>query len=111
MNFNLGLIYVIVSLCVIGVLLYLYLTCKGHEPFCNCFPVVNKVCPNTKVLTDLYNTGRLTESTDLAKMQRPGWKTVMPEDQFALNNYDADKSFLWNNEATPEDEYASNNYN
>lgn len=75
--------YVIVSLGVIGYLLYLNFK-KSCESFCNCFPIIDKRCPDPKVLTSLYNSGKLTEYTDLAKVEgTPApWKTSMPEDAF-----------------------------
>jgi hypothetical protein len=80
---NLTTAYVILSLGVIGYLLYLNFK-KSCESFCNCFPIIDKRCPDTGVLTSLYSSGKLTEYTDLAKIEgSPApWKTSMPEDAF-----------------------------
>ena len=80
---NLTTTYVILSLGVIGYLLYLNFK-KSFETFCNCFPIIDKRCPDTGVLTSLYSSGKLTEYTDLAKIEgSPApWKTSMPEDAF-----------------------------
>ena len=55
-----------------------------NEPFCNCFPIRDKRCPDPKVLTDLYNSGKLTEFTNFAELEgSPApWKIAMPDDYF-----------------------------
>ena len=64
-----------------------------HEPFCNCFPIRDKRCPDPKVLTDLYNSGKLTEFTDFSKMEgSPApWKIAMPDDYFHEEQKDCDQ--------------------
>ena len=76
-------IYVVSSLALISYLLFLNFQ-KSREPFCNCFPIIDKRCPDPKVLTSLYNSGKLTEYTNLAKIEGTPvpWKTSMPEDAF-----------------------------
>jgi len=80
---NVSTLYVISSLAVISYLIYVNYK-KSSEPFCNCFPIIDKRCPDPKVLTSLYNSGKLTEYTNLAKIEgTPApWKTSMPEDAF-----------------------------
>ena len=47
----------------------------SKDNFCTCQGMGNKVCPNTKLLKDLYNSGKLTEYSDFAKMQgTPKWR-------------------------------------
>ena len=79
--------YVLASLTLIVVLTYLYFR-KSLEGFCNCFPIRDKRCPDPKVLTDLYNSGKLTEFTDFSKKEgSPApWKIAMPEDMFSIEN-------------------------
>ena len=91
-NCNIPYLYIIISMAVIAILTYLYITkkCSDSEPFCSCRNMINKICPDPKVLTNLYNTGKLTEFTDFAKIQsgKNNWRTtVMPEDEFAAMNY------------------------
>ena len=64
-----------------------------NEPFCNCFPIRDKRCPDPKVLTDLYNSGKLTEFTDFAKIEgSPApWKIAMPDDYFHEEQKDCDQ--------------------
>lgn len=80
---NVSLVYVVSSLTLISFLLYLNFG-KSKESFCNCFPIIDKRCPDPKVLTSLYNSGKLTEYTDLATIEGSPvpWKTAMPEDAF-----------------------------
>lgn len=84
---NISYIYIILSLAAISSLLYLCFK-KSSEGFCNCFPIRDKRCPDPKVLTDLYNSGELTEFTDFSKKEgaSPGWKVAMPEDMFSIKN-------------------------
>jgi hypothetical protein len=52
--------------------------------------MINKICPDPAVLTGLYDSGKLTENTNFAKIQQnhnSNWKTVMPEDEFVQHNY------------------------
>jgi hypothetical protein len=91
-NQNIGfLIYIIASLIAITILSYLYIAKKpSSDPFCSCRNMTNKICPDPKVLTKLYNSGKLTEFTNFAKIQsdnKDNWKVPMPEDECALNNY------------------------
>ena len=64
-----------------------------NEPFCSCRHETTKICPDPGVLTDLYNSNKLTEYTDFEKIRDnygggdKVWKVAMPEDEFALNNY------------------------
>ena len=64
-----------------------------NEPFCNCFPIRDKRCPDPKVLSDLYNSGKLTEFTDFAKIEgSPApWKIAMPDDYFHEEQKDCDQ--------------------
>jgi uncharacterized membrane protein len=78
----LSIVYVFISIIVIIVLIYLLLNCKKHESFCSCRQMTNKICPDPKVLTSLYNSGELTESTDFMKFWNPEPKVIMPDDEF-----------------------------
>ena len=64
-----------------------------NEPFCNCFPIRDKRCPDPKVLTDLYNSGKLTEFTNFAELEgSPApWKIAMPDDYFQEEQKDCDQ--------------------
>jgi len=89
MNNQISLIYVFMSLLLISLLTYLYVN-KGKETFCSCRNMINKICPDPAVLTGLYDSGKLTENTNFAKIQQnhnSNWKTVMPEDEFVQHNY------------------------
>jgi hypothetical protein len=57
---------------------------KCPETFCTCQDLANKKCPDPNELQQLYSSGKLTEFTDLASIQKqnPVWKTEMPYDQF-----------------------------
>jgi len=73
-------VYVFASLLTISFLAYRVVTCNsGAEPFCNCQGAKTMVCPDKAHLQDLYVTGKLTENTDLAKLQKaqglPKWST------------------------------------
>jgi hypothetical protein len=83
---SISFIYVIISLAIITVLTYLYITKKSSESFCTCRNMTNKYCPNPQVLSDLYYSGKLTESTDLNKIKKENinLRLPMPDDQFAL---------------------------
>ena len=61
-------------------------TAKCPETFCTCQDLANKKCPDLNQLQQLYSSGKLTEFTDLASIQKqnPVWKTEMPYDQFVL---------------------------
>jgi len=83
---NISIAYVIISIIAIGVLIYLLVNHKkGHESFCSCRNMINRVCPDPQNQINLYNSGQLTENTDLSKVAGgpPGWKTIMPEDIYA----------------------------
>jgi hypothetical protein len=84
---NISFIFVLGSFIAITILSYLCFR-KSSEGFCNCFPIRDKRCPDPKVLTDLYNSGELTEFTDFSKKEGspPGWKIAMPEDMFSIEN-------------------------
>jgi hypothetical protein len=85
---SISFIYVIISLVIIAVLIYLYVTAKkSNETFCTCRNMANKYCPDPKILSDLYYEGILTESTDLNKIKNFNAKLPMPDDQFARNGY------------------------
>ena len=84
MNKNiLSISYFIISMIVIIVLIIFLIRCK-KESFCACRNMTSKRCPDPSVLTSLYNSGKLTEFTDFAKIQKsnPKWKQVMPDDIF-----------------------------
>jgi len=79
-------VYVLVSLLTISFLAYRIVTCNSSstpiaiaEPFCDCQGAKTMVCPDRAHLQDLYVTGKLTENTDLAKLQKaqglPKWST------------------------------------
>jgi len=76
----------VITIAAFAVLIYIMITKPPtkNEPFCNCFPIRDKRCPDPKVLTDLYNSGKLTEFTDFAQMEgSPApWKIAMPDDYF-----------------------------
>lgn len=78
---TISIAYVIISIIAIGVLIYLLVNCK-KEHFCSCRNMINRVCPDIQTQLNLYNSGALTENTDLSKVAGgpPGWKTVMPDD-------------------------------
>ena len=86
----LTLSYIVISSIVIAILIVLLLKCK-KESFCACRNMTSKRCPNPEVLTNLYNSGKLTEYTDFAKIQQanPYWKEIMPDQMF--NNQMKDK--------------------
>ena len=87
---TLNFIYIVLSITAIVILVYLYVN-KCREPFCACRHEGDKRCPDPKVLTDLYNSGKLTEYTDFAKISRGApEKMIMPEDRFAKQNYGKD---------------------
>ena len=60
--------------------------CSQKESFCACRNMTDKRCPDPNVLNQLYTSGKLTEFTDFAKIQKenPAWKTDMPYDRFLL---------------------------
>jgi hypothetical protein len=80
---NISFVYVLLSLLAITILTYLNFK-KSTESFCNCLPIRDKRCPDPGVLTDLYNSGKLTEFTDFAKKEgSPApWKIAMPQDVY-----------------------------
>ena len=86
---TLSVTYIIGSLIVIVFLIVMINNCK-KETFCACRNMTSKRCPNPEVLTTLYNDGVLTENTNFAKIQQsnPSWKTIMPDDIFALQMKD-----------------------
>jgi hypothetical protein len=80
-----SIILVTASLSAIAILIYLYVNgyMKVPETFCACRHETQKVCPDPKVLTNLYNNNKLTEFTDFSKLQKeypPKWKTIAPID-------------------------------
>ena len=77
-----SIVYVFISIIVIIILIFLLANCKKNEHFCSCRNMTNKICPDPKLLTSLYEKGLLTENTDLKKFGKPTWKTIMPDDQF-----------------------------
>lgn len=81
-----SLTFVIVSIVVIVILSVLLYMCKknGGDTFCACRNMTDKRCPNPFVLTDLYNSNKLTEFSNFAEAQKlhPYWKMVMPNDIF-----------------------------
>ena len=74
-----GLILILISiLLLISIGLNIYFLTKGcvqSETFCTCQEAVSKRCPSPQVLSDLYNKGILTETTNLVNTH---WKSVMP---------------------------------
>jgi hypothetical protein len=52
----------------------------AKEPFCSCEQMRRMTCNNTENQTQLYETGALTENTDLG--QKNTWYDIMPESQF-----------------------------
>ena len=81
---TLSIAYVVVSIIAVAVLVFLLARCKKEETFCSCRNMINRVCPNIQNQLDLYNSGQLTETTDLSKFGKPGWKTIMPEDEYEM---------------------------
>lgn len=73
------LIYVVVSIVVIGVILYLLIKCKNKDKFCTCQGMNSKRCPNPQNLQALYNSGKLTEFTNLAAAQDGKWRETMAQ--------------------------------
>ena len=94
MKLDISLVYVSFSLIAILILIYLLYNCnqshKGQEKFCSCRRMTQAVCPDTYNQTALYESGKLTENSNLAKMQKQAWAQdnekkwpiVMPEDIF-----------------------------
>jgi hypothetical protein len=94
--------YHIISTIAIIVLVVLLVRCK-KENFCACRNMTSKKCPSPELLTNLYNSGKLTEYTDRDKFQKeypPHWKNIMPDDIFEaqmknrwtnLNKYEKSK--------------------
>jgi hypothetical protein len=77
---NLFYIYVVISLIVITILIALLQNKKKNEGFCNCFGMqtpAEKTCPDPDLLKALYNSGELTEFTDLDKGRKPEWKNLL----------------------------------
>jgi hypothetical protein len=72
------LVYVVISVCVISVLLYLLTRCQNKDKFCVCHGMNNKICSNTQQLRDLYNSGKLTEYSALQK-DTSKWSQVPPQ--------------------------------
>ena len=78
-------VYVFASLLTISFLAYKVVNCNSDitpssaELFCNCQGAKTMVCPDKAHQQDLYITGKLTENTDLAKLQKeqgfPKWST------------------------------------
>ena len=84
MNSNdISFIYIVLSILTITILSYLYFY-KSREGFCTCHSIADKRCPDPKNLTNLYNSGKLTESTNFAaKEGTPApWKIAMPQDRY-----------------------------
>lgn len=89
MKLDISIAYIVVSLIAIIVLIYLLYECSkksGKEKFCSCRRVAQSVCPDTFNQTALYETGKLTENSPLAQIQKQGgekkWPSVMPADIF-----------------------------
>jgi hypothetical protein len=94
--------YHVISTIAIIVLVVLLVRCK-KENFCTCRNMTSKKCPSPEVLTNLYNSNKLTEYTDLNKFQKEyptQWKNIMPDDIFEaqmrnrwedLNKYEKSK--------------------
>ena len=87
-----GLLY-LVFLILLSIIGYFVFLNNGKEKFFSCRHETTKICPDPKVLTDLYNSNKLTEYTDFENIRNKfgggsnTWKVTMPEDEFALNNY------------------------
>ena len=82
-NTKISLIYVFGAITVI-ILLIAGVVYFKKENFCSCRNMTQKKCPSPENLTNLYNSGKLTEFTDFAKLQKinPRWKSIMPDDIF-----------------------------
>jgi hypothetical protein len=76
-----------------------------QEPFCNCFGMEDKTCPDLKNVTNSYRDGILTENSNLV---RGGWKTIMPDDQFNAKKRPIERP--WNNYIMPYDEWGKKQY-
>lgn len=87
MNLN-NLIYVIVTTIIVVIVAVVYIkqirNDDDSENFCGCRNMTKKICPSPQELINLYNSNKLTENTDLAKIQslNPTWKQVMPDDVY-----------------------------
>ena len=77
---NLFYIYFAISMIVIITLVSLLYKKQGNEGFCNCFGMQGpgeRTCPDPDLLKALYNSGQLTEFTDLNKGTKPQWKNLL----------------------------------
>jgi len=87
MNSN-NLIYVIITTIIVVIVSVVYIkqikNGDDSENFCSCRNMTKKICPSPQELVNLYNSNKLTEYTDLAKIQSldPTWKQVMPDDVY-----------------------------
>ena len=69
-----------------------YYSKMSKEKFCGCRGLQDtKYCADPKMLTQLYEQGRLTETNfpQIPGNNSPGWSSIMPMDQF-------DQQMGWN---------------
>lgn len=79
------ILYVVISLLLIGVLSYMLVRCKKTEPFSTCTPMAEKRHVDTNMARKLYSSGKLTEYTE-RKKQCSGWQE-MPWEQFLRSQH------------------------
>jgi len=69
MNFGKIVIIYILLIAVVGVIVYYVKVSK--EPFCTCSGMKTKMCMSPEKIQALYNSGELTEFTELPDPQWP----------------------------------------
>ena len=88
--FKISLFYLFASLIVITILSILLVKKTKHESFCNCSGMQG---PNEMTRQDpallkaLYNSGQLTEFSDLNNGKNPHWKNLLKPSFQPYNNY------------------------
>lgn len=76
-------IYVLVSLAAIGVITYLYISCKGKgEAFVTCQGLDRQIWTPWGKRSNMYRSGQLTESSELTRPDPP-WDYNAPMTQFS----------------------------
>ncbi len=85
---NMIIIYIIMSVAVIGVLLALYIKCKGKEKFCTCHGMDRLIASNPSATQQAYRDG-LTENSLF--IRGTPYDYTAPETQFHLYPKDSQK--------------------
>lgn len=74
--------FICIMLLIVILVIYM-MTKKNKDGFCTCMGMSSKRCPNPENLQALYNSGQLTENTDLEKIAPQVWQTnIMPKDAY-----------------------------